>query len=91
MTTRRWDERSDDADQVVIHISWVSQRLRACRHNRRDLNRQKPHSRSDDANQYIQITSPSLWGRGGGKTEVNHARVDWSGQTMASANAGGPH
>lgn len=38
MTARRWDERSDDADQVVIHISWVPQRLRTRRHNRRDLN-----------------------------------------------------
>ena len=37
MTARRWDERSDDADQIVVHVSWVPQSLRTCRHNRRDL------------------------------------------------------
>ena len=37
MTARRWDERSDDANQVVVHVSWVPQSLRTCRHNRRDL------------------------------------------------------
>ena len=66
MTTRRWDERSDDADQVIIHISRVSQCLRACRHNRRDLNKNHIHGVT------TQSASPS-WGRNAQrqKTAVN--------------------
>ena len=34
-----WDERGDDADKVVIHISGVSESLRAGCHDGRDLQR----------------------------------------------------
>ena len=37
MTARCWYKRSDNADQVVVHVSWVPQGLRARRHDRSHL------------------------------------------------------
>lgn len=40
VTARRRDERGDDADQVVVHVSRVPQGCRRCRHDRRNLCKQ---------------------------------------------------
>jgi hypothetical protein len=37
VTARCWDERSDDADEVVVHVARVSKGRRRGGHDRRDL------------------------------------------------------
>ena len=37
VAARGGDERGDDADEVVVHVAWITEGLGACGHDRRHL------------------------------------------------------
>ena len=41
MASRRRNERRDDAYEVIVHVTWITQRLRARSHHRRYLSRHR--------------------------------------------------